>query len=198
MHSQGTEGWRREKACRLSASRFKDIQGSDKARARYRKDLLEERDEGICKSVPEVAAIRHGKETEDRARAAYELKYACDVSVPGFILHPHYPFVGASSDGLVLNTSGGIEIKCPISLSRHMAAATGVPSEHMPQVTGNIWVLNLEWLDFISYMPGAPVEMFVTRVHRDERAISKLEVDILEFWEYVCTGEDKRRSTKLF
>ena len=65
----------------------------------------------------------YGQENEDRARSAYFNMYAekhvsLMIIKSGLILHPSYPFMGATPDGIVHCAccgSGTLEIKCPYS-----------------------------------------------------------------------------------
>ena len=69
------------------------------------------------------AACQYGCNHEDSARQLYTQKLATEheeflVIQCGLILHPKFPFLGASIDGLVnckCCNSGVLEIKCPFS-----------------------------------------------------------------------------------
>ena len=47
-----------------------------------------------------------------------------------------------------------------------------LPSEHVAQVQGSLWVTGRQWWDFVSYSPGLPP--LITRVERDEPYIATL------------------------
>ena len=112
--------WFRFRAGRITASRFK---------ASIRTNPLKP-SQSLIKSIcyPEsvrfsTKATRWGCEHEKTARDAYFTSIAADhsdltVSDSGLVIHPQYPHLGASPDGLVNCSccgSGVIEVKCPFS-----------------------------------------------------------------------------------
>ena len=112
--------WFRFRAGRITASRFK---------ASIRTNPLKP-SQSLFKSIcyPEsvrfsTKATKWGCEHEKTARDAYFSSIAADhsdltVSDSGLVIHPQYPYLGASPDGLVNCSccgSGVIEVKCPFS-----------------------------------------------------------------------------------
>lgn len=80
--------------------------------------------------------------------------------------------VGYSPDCLVGNV-GLVEIKT--KLPKHqieLLLADEIPSEHVAQCQGGLWVSEREWIDFVSYWPGMP--LFVKRAYRDEAMIQTI------------------------
>lgn len=181
---QGTDAWRVERAGYATASRFADVLGSPAAQLAYAHDLVSDRLTG--QPPPEVTArsLAWGKGHEADARGEYCIRQGELVREVGFAPHPTMAWVGASSDGLVVGHKAGIEIKCPHDRDvQHITWRTGMPKEHKPQVQGNIWVLDLEWVDFISYDPRYPPELrlYVERIYRDDAYITKLEAALRPF-----------------
>jgi len=123
------------------------------------------------------ANMLRGKEHEPEARALYRaMNYDVDVSQVGFIRNGEK---GCSPDLLVGN-DGMAEFKSNqphILLDMHLQNA--VPTEHAPQLQGNLWVGEREWIDFMSYWPGLPP--FVRRVYRDETMIKSIELGVEMF-----------------
>ena len=75
-----------------------------------------------CDSLSHLKAIRFGIETEDVATQLY-MQYQNSHGSPGTkvfhssLVHPHFPWLGASPDRLVYDPSarppaGGLEVKC--------------------------------------------------------------------------------------
>jgi hypothetical protein len=132
-------------------------------------------------------ALSWGTDAEPFSRKEYELQTGSIVNEVGFKRHPTLPWIGASSDGLVGNR-GGIEIKCPYNSSVHLRTIEcGMPEAHVPQVQGQIWVLELDWIDFVSYDPRMPasLKIYIQRIHRDQKYIDMLQKEVLKFLDEV-------------
>lgn len=86
---------------------------------------------------------------------------------------------GCSPD-LIVGDDGLVEIKSKLP-HIHLAALFDdkVPSEHIAQVQGQLWVAEREWCDFMSYWPG--LRPFIKRVYRDEEYIKKLSAEVDRF-----------------
>ena len=128
-----------------------------------------------------------GVKTEPMARMAYEVSSDTLVDRTGFWKHPSIPFVGCSPDGLC-GDMGLVEIKCPMSTTHiDYLLAKQVPPEYYKQVQGQIWVMQREWCDFISFDPRMPDKkrLFVIRAYRDEEFIKQMEVEVKKFLEEV-------------
>jgi hypothetical protein len=119
------------------------------------------------------ADMERGKLMEDEARDLYCFTRDVEPIRVGFIRNGDK---GASPDSLI-DANGGLEIK---SAAPHIQVARllsdEVPSEHVAQVQGNLWIAEREWWDFTSYCPKMPI--FVKRVYRDEDYIKKLALAV--------------------
>ena len=127
-------------------------------------------------------ALEYGKEMEPAAVAAYEALIGDFIEEAGFIKHPQYDFIGASPDFLV-GLDGGGEIKCPESSEVHLGTLlNGLPSEHIEQIQGGLWVTGRKWWDFISYHPDFPneLQLYVQRIERDDNYIALMEKACLQ------------------
>lgn len=139
-----------------------------KQSASYMRELAGER---ITEQVAEGysgGALGRGRTMEDEAREFYELVSAVEVEQIGFARNHG---AGASPDGLV-DAAGMLEIKTakPSVLIEHLLS-DDVPSEHVPQVQGQMWVMEREWCDLLVYWPGMPHCQH--RVHRDDTYIGQ-------------------------
>jgi hypothetical protein len=122
------------------------------------------------------ADMERGKIMEDEARDLYSFTRDIELDRVGFIRNGDK---GASPDSLI-GDDGGLEIKSAaphIQVARLLADQ--VPSEHVAQVQGNIWVAEREWWDFVSYCPKLPI--FIKRVYRDEDYIKSLALHVDNF-----------------
>lgn len=192
---QRTEAWLAERAGHATASRFSDVlakikTGEAATRRKYRIQLLTERLTGNPVQGYVNAAMQWGTMTEPEARAAYEAHSGALVAEVGFIKHPRIQWCGASPDGLV-DDDGMVEIKCPESTTHlEWLDAGTTPSEHVPQIQGQMWVTGRKWVDFVSYDPRFPahLQLLVVRVPRDEIYITKLEAELVLFLREVQTA----------
>lgn len=168
---QGTPEWLEARLGIPTASRFSDIlaKGEGKMRSRYLRDLAAD----IIRGYPEPdtysnAHMERGHEQEGEARSLYAFTYA-PVTRVGFLRNGR---AGASPDSLV-GDKGGLEIKSALGHIQIERLQRGtLPSEHVAQVQGNIWVSERDWWDFMSYSPDMPE--LVVRVYRDDAYISNL------------------------
>lgn len=175
---QGSDDWFAARMGIPTASRFSDIlaKGEGKMRARYMRDLAAE----IIRGYPEPdtysnAHMERGHEQEGEARALYALTYA-PVTRVGFMRNGR---AGASPDSLVGDT-GGLEIKTAMGhIQVERLNKRGVPSEHVAQVQGNLWISGREWWDFMSYCPDMPP--LVVRAPRDDAYIAALAKAVAAF-----------------
>jgi len=102
---------------------------------------------GRRRPSPRPMQWRGGTELEPMARAYYELETGNEVVEMGFIKHETLE-AGCSPDGFV-GEDGGIEIKCPLPHTHVETLRGGVmPSKHIPQVQGCMWITGRTWLGF--------------------------------------------------
>lgn len=95
--------------------------------------------------------MENGHLYEPIAREEYENKTFETVLNGGFCEHSNLKNVGGSPDGLVGN-NGGIEIKSVIDWThRNTLKRNSFDPSYKWQLLGNMWLCDLEWIDFISY-----------------------------------------------
>lgn len=195
---QGSPEWLAARRGRFTASRFKDLvtAGTGQAKQNRAKTGPSDTAQKYIRQVAgeiltsttaesyEGKAMWWGSEWEEDARICYGDLNNVAVEEVGFVQHEHEPRVGSSPDGLV-GDPGTIEIKCPHTTAQHLLhLLDGVPTEHLPQIQGNLWVLNRYWCDFVSYdsritFPNSlPVALVVIRVERDDEYIENLEAAV--------------------
>jgi putative phage-type endonuclease len=183
MSEQRSPAWHAARAGKITASRFVDVIGTKAARARYMREIVFERAAGMARHEIGGKALAWGTDVETFARDAYQLHTGNLVVESDFIVHPAYPFIGASPDGLVAS-DGGIEMKCPHDEGVHVATwLDGMPLEHMAQVQGNLAVTGRRWWDFISYDPrqAEHLRLYVQRIPRHDEFIARLIGALLQF-----------------
>lgn len=180
---QGTTEWLALRAGKFTGSRFADLMattrsGPSASRANLITTLALERLTGEPESTFQNDAMRRGSELEPLARGAYEAHTGELVTCVAFVVHPSLDYCGVSPDGL-LGDDGLLEIKCPASQAKHLAALRdgSHAAEYKWQIQGQLWVTGRQWCDAVSYDPRFPqgLQLAITRVRRDEKAIAELE-----------------------
>jgi putative phage-type endonuclease len=188
MMDQGTEEWFTIRIGKVTASRVADViaktkTGYSASRDNYMAQLVCERLTGQKGESFTNAAMQHGVETEAYARAAYEALQDVLVDEVGFVPHPTIEMAGASPDGLV-GEDGLIEIKCP-NTATHIDTLLSqtVPGKYNTQMQFQMACTGRKWCDFVSFDNRLPEELqlFVTRVPRDEVFIRLIEAEIVQF-----------------
>jgi len=189
MSEQRTAEWFAERLGRLTASRFADAVARTKtgwgvSRADYAEELEVERT--TRQPFPQYvnAAMQWGTDKEPEARIAYCQENDCDVIEVGFIPHPHIAMSGCSPDGLV-GADGMVEIKCPGSKTHWKTLKTEkIPGKYLAQM---MWQLacapDRQWCDYASFDPRQrlDLQLYVIRVHRDDKLIEIMEAQAKEF-----------------
>lgn len=180
---QGSPEWFSARAGIPTASEFDTVLaqgrngGPSKTRRDYMYKLLGERLTG----EPEPdrytnAHMERGKVMEAEARNHYSLLQDVDPTLVGFVRNGR---VGASPDSLIC-TNGLLEIKTKLPrLLLDVLMSDEVPSEHVAQIQGQIWVCEREWCDFVAYWPK--LKPFIKRVYRDEKYIAALAAAVARF-----------------
>lgn len=194
--AQGSIEWLMSRVGHCTGSRFADVvakkkdgKPSDK-RSTYLLELVTERLLNRPGDYYFSNAMQWGIDNEAAARQAYEAKTGNFVTVPEFRKHPDIEWCGVSADGLV-DEDGTIEIKCPANPKNTVVTwLEGMPSEHMAQVQGGLWVLNRQWSDFITFDPRMPNTCYVQRIERDEKYIAMLESEVKAFLQEVADTLD--------
>jgi len=175
---QGTEEWFQARAGIPTASSFKLVlaKGQGKTRKTYMLKLAGEILTGEIQEQFSNTHTERGNELEPEALELYELQTGNKVEKCGFIKAFG---AGYSPDGLV-GDDGLVEIKTKLPhLQIELLLNGGVPSEHLAQIQGGLWVSGREWCDFVSYYPGLP--LFIVRVSRDERKVAEIKGSVEAF-----------------
>jgi len=188
MMDQGSEEWFTIRIGKVTASRVADViaktkTGYSATRDNYMAQLVCERLTGQKGDSFSNAAMQHGTETEPLARLSYEVTQNVLVDEVGFVPHPTIEMAGASPDGLV-GDDGLLEIKCP-NTATHIDTLLSqtVPGKYNTQMQFQMACTGRKWCDFVSFDNRLPEELqlFVTRVPRDEVFIRLIESEIVQF-----------------
>lgn len=172
---QGSEEWLAARMSIVTASRFATVKGRGKGRKTYMMRKVDERRTGEYVEGYQSKAMKNGNKYESFARKYYEDKFEVNVELVGFV---KMGGVGCSPDGLV-GEDGTIEIKCSEGPSHErIVKKKRMPTVHIPQVQGTLWITDRKWCDFISYYPwGDPTDeeksFYCIRVMRDDIYINE-------------------------
>ncbi len=188
MITQGSLAWHAQRLGKVTASRVADViaktkSGYSTSRENYMTELALERLTGQRQEAFTNAAMQWGTETEPLARAAYEARTGEIVDEVGMIDHPRIAMSGASPDGLI-NSDGLLEIKCPNSATHVQTLRTKKPAaKYITQMAWQMACTGRQWCDFVSFDPRMPagLQLFVTRIQRDQALIDELEAEVRSF-----------------
>ena len=179
---QGSEDWFRVRAGMPTASEFATVMasgrggGESKTRRTYMLKLAGEILTGEPMESYNNGHMERGKIMEAEARDLYSFMADVDPECVGFIANEGK---GCSPDCLI-GANGMAEIKTKLPhLQIDVLLRGELPPEHKAQCQGGLWVVEREWIDFVSYWPSLP--LFVKRIHRDEAYIAEIEKAVDQF-----------------
>lgn len=191
---QGTPEWHDSRCGIATASNFSQVlaKGAGKTRRSYLLKLVGERITGTIAETYQNEHMQRGIEQEAEARNAYIEKTFNDVLGCGFMrLDKKF---GYSPDGLI-GDDGLLEIKTKLPhLQADVLLSGEVPSDHVAQIQGGLFISGRKWLDFVSYCPKMPV--FIKRVERDESYIAKLVEELNKFESEIVESVNKLEELK--
>lgn len=199
MIEPNTPEWKGARAGKITASRASDViafakKGAEplKARTDYIGDIVAEILTREPKRGPRASSLDWGHDVEGIALAAYCVETGTIIERSTFLIHPDFPYIGATPDALV-GTVGQVQVKCPENPCNHVhALRKGMPQEHMPQVQFELWVTGRAWCDFVSYDPRMPGHrrLYRQRIPRDEPYIAMLAEHTHSLWAEVREAVD--------
>jgi hypothetical protein len=175
---QGSPDWH---ACRRgipTASRFSDVlaKGQGITRRKYLLTLAGEAITGECAESFTNMHMERGHAMEADARNLYAFAHDVEPDLVGFMRRGR---AGCSPDSLI-GDGGILEIKSKLPhLQLDVLEKGKLPSEHVAQVQGQMWIAGRDWCDFVSYWPRLP--LFCVRVERDDKYITTLSQAVADF-----------------
>lgn len=173
---QGTEEWHALRLGIITMSQAQCLLVDGKSKSglgagamTYMSELIGERFTEMPAAFFSSKVTERGHEDESVAIKLFEMQKQVEVEPVTIILNHG---AGYSPDGLV-GGAGLIEVKSKApKFQVDILESQEVPNEHMGQLQGGLWVAEREWIDFISYCRNMP--LFIKRVHRDEKMITKI------------------------
>ena len=192
---QGSAAWLELRAGRPTASQFHRIltpSGKPSTQATdYLHGLLAERMMGHPLVEHVSLWMQRGADLEGEAVTFYEFQRELTTERLGFVTNDAGT-IGASPDRLV-GADGLLEIKVPKD-STHVGYLLSEPVDqaYYPQIQGQLWIAERQWLDMLSYHPEMPPALI--RVDRDEAYIDKLRAAIEAFAEVLAQRTEDLRA----
>jgi hypothetical protein len=123
-------------------------------------------------------AMKRGKDLEPIAVERYAGEHKVEVRRVGFVT-TNDGRIGASPDGLIVGTRGGLEVKCVLDDNHVGIWADGPGDDYKQQVQGNLAVCELDYWDLYAWHPDLP--SITIRTKRDEPYIAKMSAALVEF-----------------
>lgn len=185
--AQRSEEWFALRKDRLTTSTFSTALGLWKGKRRY--ELWHEKvfpsDKNSTVSLATKNAMEWGVLNESNAIEKYKTITGREVSSLGFAIHSeeNFDWIGASPDGLIGNflNPGILEVKCPFNKGKPESAVpwATVPFYYMPQIQGQMEVMNRDWVDLYCWTENGST---ILRVCRDQEYWKLMHGVLREFW----------------
>lgn len=180
-------------------AKLKRKEGESAARYGYKMELAAETLTGRAMDHYCSPDMERGTELEPMARSEYEIQRGILCDQVGFVLHDGIDRFGSSPDGLI-GDDGLIEIKAPRIMTHLEYIMQGVPpEEYLWQMMAAMSCTGRQWCDFVSYCPDLPedLQLFVKRVPRDDKLISAMELEVVQFLKEVDELVSKIKSSNV-
>lgn len=139
-------------------------------------------------------AIRHGQKYETEAIKKFELQRKTEVKTCGLFISVEYPFLGASPDGII-DESSCIEVKCPFSCKNKLINPVTIPYLYLDphnnlqlkknhfyfyQIQGQLFCSGRKKCYFIIY---SLVDIKVIEIQKDDDFIKDMVESLTSFYE---------------
>lgn len=95
-------------------------------------------------------SMKRGHDLEEQARRLYE-RMVNVLVFPKVIVHPEYDYIIASLDGITLDDTRMVEIKCPGKAIYEMAKQGDIPEYYEIQMQHQMLVTDLKSCDYFCY-----------------------------------------------
>lgn len=183
---QRSEEWFALRRNKLTTSVFSTALGFWKGNRRF--ELWHEKvykDDAQMIEASKMGAMEWGVLNEAAAIEQYKSITGRDVSSLGFAIHTEkrFDWLGASPDGLLgcFPEGGILEVKCPFNKGKPDVALpwSTMPFYYMPQVQGQMEILDREWVDLFCWTPNGNT---IIRVQRDRSYWNLIYGILKEFW----------------
>lgn len=174
---QGSQAWKDLRKKMITASMMPIIMGISPWSTAYelwlqQMDLAEQE---------ETWAMSYGKDMEPEARALYEQETG-EIMFPSVEFSGEHPWAMASLDGINLERTKILEIKCPGEATHQMALSGQIPDYYQCQMQFQMLVTGLDQNDYYSYRQGKGV---LIPLKRDQKYIDLMIPEAIQFYQYM-------------
>ena len=136
---------------------------------------------GLSAKQVMTVAMQRGHDLEPEALKAFECETGI-LMMPRIVVSKKIPYMMASVDGMSLDDSAIVEIKCP-GAADHITAMDGrVPDHYYPQLQHQMFVCDLDEAYYFSYRPDSHK---LIEVSRDNDYIEKMIAAEEEFYKCI-------------
>jgi putative phage-type endonuclease len=181
---QGSEEWHVVRRNHITATDAPVILGLSPFKTR-RELFLEKM--GLYEQ-PVTAAMSRAVMLEDTARKHFE-QYIAKHVFPAVVFCKDEPWMMASLDGMDIDGTFGVEIKCPGKTS-HTKSKKKVPAHYYAQIQHQMKCSGLDLIYYYSYYivtDESVPDIICHIVHRDNEFISSMIIQEREFYERLQT-----------
>ena len=179
---QGSPEWHDLRRRSIGASYAGAIMGCNPWKSAA--DVYDEMVEG--KTIALNDAMKRGMDLEEFARRWCEEKLEVAL-FPVVMRHAFIGFMHASFDGLSMDESVAVEIKCPGKNTHEIAKNGKIPDHYKYQMFHAMEVGNLDFMYYCSYMSDD--DAVLIRLDRDDVLIENYLFKMKYFWnDHVCAG----------
>jgi hypothetical protein len=144
--------------------------------------------------IGNLPAIVRGRALEPTAAAFYEYDTGWKTTKVGLIVRDDGR-AGASPDRIVetgTDLRGGVEFKCPYPHTHLEYVVAGFGTDYIVQAQGQNWCCDFDFVDRVSFLPGAPSHR--ERTFRDEGWMKLFDVEMAKFYELLNRTLEKARA----
>ena len=175
--SQGSDKWHEFRRVHIGSSDSPIVMGVSPWTTPFQ--LWEQKMSGIRPETTHV--MQRGHDLENTARMQFEKAMNCEVFPCVFESEAH-SFMSASLDGVSLDHSVIVEIKCAGKKDHAIAMKGQIPEKYKPQVQKQLCVMNADFLYYYSFDGKGGV---CVKVFREEDYIKQLIQKETEFFSYM-------------
>ena len=140
-----------------------------------------------------TAAMLSGSANEAEALARFVKRTKLTSMAPGCLQHKNYRWLRCSVDGIDVNNSYIVEIKCGQSNYYNSIGKRSIPPWNMPQLQHTMAVTGALALYYWAWIPGE--RGLLRQIKRNERYIDKLMDVEQKFWFRVTAHRRKTNKT---
>ena len=189
-----SEEWRQARRGRLTAS-SRAILIAERNPAMWNRMMHEidhELSPGYQWVEANAPALAWGRDHEKEAIANIMLNEADELTEPGLIFHPKYPFVAATPDGLI-DGKISVQIKCPYNSKNHLETLYNktIRPVYRYQTLWEAWCTGAKQIRFYSYDPRQPMKTQLVRldIPVEQKVLDTFEKNAVEFAELFSQGK---------